>query len=150
MEENNKEQQEQAENPNDFSDFRDSAEDLIKAMADTGASLFNLARNRFEFAINEVRTRVDGDTTSDAEIVDDENEDGDSKDPATIIENLKEEADKARENFEDKFKDITTNLRQRFDYISRSDYDDLLNRIAELEKMVGIKKEDEADKSEEA
>ncbi len=147
MEENKQEQNDQTENQqNDFSDFRDSAEDLIKAMADTGASLFNLARNRFEFAINEVRSRVDGNDTTDAEVI--EEEDGSSKkDASHILENLRDEADKARENFEEKFKDVTTNLRERFDYISRSDYDDLLARIAELEKMVGIKKEDEEEEA---
>ncbi len=115
----------------EFENFKDSAEELLKTMAEAGLGLLNLARDRFDRTVSELADRPPFSKSEDGE------EDIDlGARKTTIVTNFREEAEKVRDNIETKVSEVRDTLRERLDVPTRAEFDKLKKRVKKLEKAL--------------
>lgn len=102
---------------------RESAEELFKKFAEAGSGLLNLAKERFEKIVNSFMEK--GNLSG---------EDG-----KEMFHNFMDEADKARDNFESRIKEVSDKIRGRLDVVNRREIGELKERIARLEALLDEK-----------
>ncbi len=133
----------------DLNDLKESAEEFIKAMADVGTSIFNLARSRFETTVADMQAKTSAKKADANELFEDAKEAGEdiveeaeavadegATNSANMLNNLKDEVEKAKELFEDKFAGLTSSLKDRVNYPSREEYEALQARVEHLESLL--------------
>ena len=106
--------------PNDEFNKSDSPEQLLKNMAEAGLSLLAVAKEKIEKAVDDL---MDKGKIS-------------SEEGSRVMGNFKEEAEKARENFEERAKNITEIILGKLDVPSRKDFKKLKKKVSKLEAAV--------------
>lgn len=104
---------------------RETAEDLIRKIAEAGLGLFNLAKDRFERTIGELGNRNGINLSRD--------------EGKEIVHNFLDEADRARESFEGKAREISEKIMGKLDFAHRREMRELQERLEKLEAMLAEK-----------
>jgi polyhydroxyalkanoate synthesis regulator phasin len=110
---------------NGNSQERETAEELIRKIAEAGLGLFNLAKDRFERTLNELGNR-NGINFS--------REEG-----KEMVNNFLDEADRARDTFESKAREISEKIISRLDFSHRREVRELQERLEKLESLLAEK-----------
>lgn len=116
------------EQPEDFKK-NDHPEKLLKNMAESGLAILAVAKEKIEKAVDEMMAR--GKMSS---------EEG-----SRVVGNFKVEAEKAKDTFEKKAKDITEIILGKLDVPSSKDFKKLKKKVAKLEKAVATLKKDKSE-----
>ncbi len=116
------------EQPEDFKK-NDHPEKLLKNITESGLAILAVAKEKIEKAVEELMER--GNMS---------NEEG-----SRIVGNFKEEAEKAKDTFERKAKDITEIILSKLDVPSSKDFKKLKKKVSKLEKAVAALQKDRGD-----
>lgn len=107
----------------DFESFRNSAEELLKAMAQAGLGLLNLAKDRFDKSvadfvdINKVKNKAQSEVSE-------------------VVDEFQKESESFKGNIESKLRNVSNNLREKLDIPSRDEFKKLKKRVKALEKEI--------------
>ena len=101
---------------------RDNAEELLRKLAEAGFGLIQIVKSRVERVLNEIGTRNSLNFSR---------EEG-----KEMVNNFLDEAERARENFETKAREVSGKIAERLDLAHRREVRELKERIEKLEALL--------------